>query len=257
VRLCLKLFSWASFRRTKAGIKLHTLLNHDGYLPAFVAITPAGDHEVKKARTLNLPKGFIVMEDLSFADHARYGQLTTQRIFVFTRQKHNTVYEVLKRRKVMKTQGSLSDQTIRLTGAKAQEYSFPLRRIAYRDDASGKCYVFLTNHFKLAAKTISDIYKERSQIEIFFRFIKQNLKIKAFVGNSENAVLTQIYAALISYLLLYYVKLLCYLSVILQNFRPILHFNLFRTFTVRELFEPPDSMKNNVGHSNQLTLALA
>jgi hypothetical protein len=159
VRLCLKLFSWASFRRTKAGIKLHTLLNHDGYLPAFVAITPAGDHEVKKARTLNLPKGFIVMEDLSFADHARYGQLTTQRIFVVTRQKHNTVYEVLKCRKVKKTQGSLSDQTIRLTGAKAQEYSFPLRDIAYRDAASGKCYVFLTNHFKLTANTISDIYK--------------------------------------------------------------------------------------------------
>ncbi len=159
VSLCLTLFPWASFRRTKAGIKLHTLLDHDGYLPAFVAITPAGEHEVKKARTLNLPKGSIVVEDLGYTDYAWYGQLTAQKIFFVTRQKRNAGYEVLECRKVNKTQGSLSDQTIRLTGAKAQECPFPLRRIAYRDAATGKCYVFLTNHFKLAAKTIADIYK--------------------------------------------------------------------------------------------------
>jgi putative transposase len=257
VSLCLTLFPWASFRRTKAGIKLHTLLDHGGYLPAFVAITPAREHEVKKARTLNLPQGSIVVEDLGYADYAWYGQLTAQKIFFVTRQKKNARYEVLEHHQVNKTQGLLSDQTIRLTGAKAQECPFPLRRIAYRDAATGKRYVFLTNHFKLAAKTIADIYKERWQIEIFFRFIKQNLKIKAFIGNSENAVLTQIYAALIAYLLLCYVKFLCYLSVTLQNFMRILQLNLFRTCTVKELFEPPDPMTNNTYHSNQLTLALA
>ena len=202
VSLCLALFPWASFRRTKGGIKLHTLLDHDGYLPAFVAVSPAREPDIKKARSLSLPKGSIVVEDLGYTDYAWYHQFTAQKIFFVTRQKRNARYEVLACRKVNKNQGLISDQTIRLTGAKSQECPVPLRHIAYRDTATGRRYVFLTNHFKLAAKTITktiaDIYKERWQIEIFFRFIKQNLKIKAFIGNPENAVLTQIYAALIS-----------------------------------------------------------
>ncbi len=256
VSLCLSLFPWASFRRTKGGIKLHTLLDHGGYLPAFVAITPAREHEIKKARSLSLPKGSIVVEDLGYTDYAWYAQLTTQKIFFVTRQKRNARYEVLECRKVNKKQGLLSDQTIRLTGAKAQECPVPLRRIAYLDAATGKRYVFLTNHFKLAAKTIADIYKERWQIEIFFRFIKQNLKIKAFIGNSENAVLTQIYAALIVYLLLCYTKFLCNLGVTLQNFMRILQLNLFRTCTVQELFEPPSLLPDNMNANNQLSLAM-
>jgi transposase len=164
---------------------------------------------------------------------------------------------VLECRKVNKNQGLISDQTIRLTGAKSQECPVPLRRIAYRDAATGRHYVFLTNHFKLAAKTIADIYKERWQIEIFFRFIKQNLKIKAFIGNSENAVLTQIYAALIVYLLLCYLKFLCNLSITLQNCIRILQLNLFRICTLQELFEPPEMIADNMRNSKQLTLALA
>jgi putative transposase len=240
VSLCLALFPWAFFRRTKGGIKLHTLLDHDGYLPAFVAISPAREHEVKKARSLSLPKGSIVVEDLGYTDYAWYARLTAQKIFFVTRQKRNARYEVLEHRKVNKNQGLISDQTIRLTGSKSQECPVPLRRIAYVDATTGRHYVFLTNHFKLAAKTIADIYKERWQIEIFFRFIKQNLKIKAFIGNSENAVLTQIYAALIVYLLLCYLKFQCNLSITLQNCIRILQLNLFRTCTVQELFEPPE-----------------
>ena len=133
VSLCLSLFPWAAFRRTKGGIKLHTLLDHDGYLPAFVAISPAREHEVKKARSLSLPKGSIVVEDLGYTDYAWYAQLTAQKIFFVTRQKRNARYEVLEHRQVKKNQGLLSDQTIRLTGAKAQEGPVPLRRIAYRD----------------------------------------------------------------------------------------------------------------------------
>jgi hypothetical protein len=132
-----------------------------------------------------------------------------------------------------------------------------LRRIPYRDPATGQRYVFLTNHFKLAAKTIANIYKKRWQIEIFFRFIKQNLKIKAFIGNSENAVLTQFYAALIVYLLLCYLKFLCNLSITLQNCLRILQLNLSRTCTVKELFEPPKMIADNICHPKQLTLALA
>ncbi len=257
VSLCLSLFPWASFRRTKAGVKLHTLLDHDGYLPAFVAITPAREHEVKKARALNLPKGSIVVEDLGYTDYAWYGQLTAQKIFFVTRQKTNARYRVLEKRPVNTALGLVSDETIRLTGAKARECPKPLRRIVYQDSKTEKVYVFLTNHFRLAAKTIADIYKERWQIEIFFRFIKQNLKIKAFIGNSENAVMSQIYAALIVYLLLCYTKFLCNLSVTLQSLMRILQLNLFRTCSLQELFEPPGPAPDNMNVNNQLCLAWA
>jgi putative transposase len=257
VSLCLTLFPWAAFRRTKGGVKLHTLLDHAGYLPAFVAISPAREHEIKKARSLSLPKGSIVVEDLGYTDYAWYAQLTAQKIFFVTRQKRNARYEVLESRKVNKKHGLLSDQAIRLTGAKAQDCPVLLRRIAYLDTATGRRYVFLTNHFRLSAKTIADIYKERWQIEIFFRFIKQNLKIKAFIGNSKNAVLTQIYAALIVYLLLCYLKFLCNLSITLQNCIRILQLNLFRTCALQELFEPPETIADNMPNSKQLTLSLA
>ena len=257
VSLCLSLFPWASFRRTKGGIKMHTLLDHDGYLPAFVAISPAREPDIKKARSLSLPKGSIVVEDLGYTDYDRYGQLTTQKIFFVTRQKRNARYRVLARRPVNAALGLVSDETILLTGAKARKCPKPLRRVVYQDPATAKVYVFLTNHFRLAAKTIADIYKERWQIEIFFRWIKQNLKIKAFIGNSENAVMSQIYAALIVYLLLCYTKFLCNLSVTLQNFIRILQLNLFRTCSLQELFEPPGPTSNNMNVNNQLTLAWA
>jgi hypothetical protein len=255
VSLCLSLFPWASFRRTKAGVKLHTLLDHDGYLPAFVAITPAKEHEIKKARALNLPTGSIVVEDLGYTDYAWYGQLTAQKIFFVTRQKSNARYRVLERRPVNAALGLVSDETIQLSGAKGRECPKPLRRLVYQDPETEKVYVFLTNHFRLAAKTIADIYKERWQIEIFFRFIKQNLKIKAFIGNSENAVLSQIYAALIVYLLLCYTKFLCNLNVALQHFMRILQLNLFRTCSLQELFEPPGPVPDNMNINNQLCLA--
>jgi len=257
VSLCFSLFPWASFRRTKAGVKLHTLMDHGGYLPAFVAITPAREHEIKKARAFNLPKGSIVVEDLGYTDYAWYGQLTAQKIFFVTRQKSNARYRVLESRPVRISLGLVSDETIQLTGVKGRECPEPLRRIVYQDLESNKVYVFLTNHFRLAAKTIADIYKERWQIEIFFRFIKQNLKIKAFIGNSENAVLSQIYAALIVYLLLCYTKFLCNLNVALQHFMRILQLNLFRTCSVQELFEPPRPMPDNMNANNQLPLAWA
>jgi hypothetical protein len=257
VRLCLSLFPWASFRRTKGGVKLHALLDHGGYLPAFVAISPAREHEIKKARSLSLPRGSIIVEDLGYTDYARYAQLTAQKIFFVTRQKRNARYEVLTQREVKKKQGLLSDQTIRLTGTKAQDCPVHLRRVVYRDATTGKRYVFLTNNFRLAAKTIADIYQERWQIEIFFRFIKQNLKIKAFIGNSENAVMTQIYSALIVYLLLCYLKFMCNLSVTLQNCIRILQLNLFRTCTLQELFEPSELKPDNMSHPKQLTFALA
>jgi hypothetical protein len=164
---------------------------------------------------------------------------------------------VLVRRPVNAALGLVSDETIWLTGAKARSCPKPLRRIVYHDHATGKVYVFPTTHFRLAAKTIPDFYKMHCQIEVFFRWIKQNLKVKAFIGNSENAVMSQIYAALIVYLLLCYTKFLCNLSVTLQNFMRILQLTLFRTCSLQDLFEPPGPLLNNMAVNNQLTLAWA
>jgi IS4 transposase len=197
------------------------------------------------------------VEDLGYTDYAWDAQLTAPKIFFVTRQKRNARYEELEPRQVNQKQGVLSDQTIRLTSAKAPEDLVPLRRIGSRDAATGKRYVFLTNNFRLAATTIADISKERWQIEIFLRFIKQNLKIKAFIGNSENAVLTQIYTALIVYLLLCYLKFMCNLSITLQHCIRILQLNLFRTCPLQELFEPPEMITDNISHLKQLTFALA
>jgi hypothetical protein len=173
------------------------------------------------------------------------------------RQQSHARYRVLERRPVNAALGPGSDETIRLTGAKARERPKLLRRLVYQDPATGKVYGFRTNHFRLAARTIADIYKERWQIEIYFRWIKPNLKIKVFTGNSETAVLTQIYAALIVYLLLGYAKFLCNLSVTLQNFMRILQFNLFRTCSLQELLKPPGPVPDNMNVNTQLSLYLA
>ena len=254
IDLSLSAFPWARFRRTKSAVKIHTLLDHSGYLPAFVAITDGKTHETKVATSLSLPKGSIVVEDKAYNDYKWFADLTQTGIFFITRQKRNAIYRVTERRNVNKKQGLCSDQTIRLTSIKGQECPHPLRRIGYRDPETKKHYVFLTNNFKLSPKTIADIYKDRWQIEIFFRWIKQNLKIKAFIGNSRNAVMTQIYVALIAYLLLYLFKYLSKVSVSLQNLLRVIQLNLFRKCSLKELFKPPpiNTAINNV--NKQLNL---
>ena len=244
IDLSLRAFPWARFRRTKSAVKLHTLLDHSGYLPAFVAITDGKTHETKVAHSLRLPKGSIVAEDRAYTDYSWFTDLHQNGVFFVTRQKSNALYRVIERRSVNRRQGLTSDQTIQLSGTKAHDCPHKLRRIGYRDIETGKHYVFLTNNFKLAAKTIADIYKDRWQIEIFFRWIKQNLKIKSFIGNSRNAVMTQLYVALIAYLLLFLFKCLAKIPVSLQNLLRIIQINLFRRCSLEELFKPPpDKMK--------------
>ena len=254
IDLSLGAFPWACFRRTKSAVKIHTLLDHSGFLPAFVSITDGKIHESKVAKSIRLAKGSIVVEDRAYTDYKWFCQLQENGIFFVTRQKTNAVYRVTERRQVNKNQGLCSDQTIVLTGSKGHLCPHPLRRIGYRDPETKKHYVFLTNNFKLSAKTIADIYKERWQIEIFFRWIKQNLKIKAFVGNSRNAVMTQIYVALIAYLLLCMFKYLSKISVGLQNLIRVIQLNLFRRCTLEELFEPPPHKKLNNNINRQLEI---
>ena len=254
IDLSLGAFPWACFRRTKSAVKIHTLLDHSGFLPAFVSITDGKIHEAKVAKSIHLAKGSIVVEDRAYTDYKWFCQLQENGIFFVTRQKTNAVFRVTERRQVNKNQGLCSDQTIVLTGSKGHLCPHPLRRIGYRDPETKKHYVFLTNNFTLSAKTIADIYKERWQIEIFFRWIKQNLKIKAFVGNSRNAVMTQIYVALIAYLLLCMFKYLSKISVGLQNLIRVIQLNLFRRCTLEELFEPPPHKKLNNNINRQLEI---
>ena len=188
------------------------------------------------------------MKDKGYTDYAWYKRLTEKGICFVTRQRKNADYGVIEPREVNKEKGLTCNQTIRLQGALPQEIGVaPLRRIGYRDPESGKHYVFLTNIFHLSAKTIVDIYKERWQIELFFKWIKHNLKIKSFLGNSKNAVRTQIYVALCMYLLLAYLKFLSQIALSLQQILRLLQLNLLERRDLVGLLkrQPPDSEQYN------------
>jgi IS4 transposase len=203
IDLCLSIFPWATFRTAKSGIKLHVAMNHKGNLPEFITLTNAKNHEVNEGRSVEFPKGSIVAIDRGYTDYAWYKTLSDKGSFFVARLNSNTTVRVLERKKVKRRSGLTSDQTIEFTGAVTRKRCpIPLRRIGFRDPETVKRYVFLTNNFALAASTIAAIYKARWQIELFFKWIKQNLKIKSFIGTSKNAVLTQIWIALCTYLLI-------------------------------------------------------
>jgi len=206
IDLCLSVFPWAKFRTTKGAVKLHVGLDHDGLLPAFMTITDGKTHDITTARALQLPKSSIVVVDRGYTDYEWYNQLNSRNIFFVTRLRKNASYRVTERNNVIKSKGLTSDQTIQLTGTRAKNCPVALRRIGFKDAETGIQYFFLTNNFHLAASTIAAIYKARWQIELFFKWIKQNLKIKSFLGTSKNAVMTQIWIAICVYLLLAYLK---------------------------------------------------
>lgn len=244
IDLCLDVFPWAKFRSTKGAVKLHVGMDHSGYLPTFMTVTDGKVHDVTIGRTLKLPKQSIVVFDRGYTDYTWYNLLNDNAIFFVTRQKTNATYDVLERRPVAKNSGLTSDQTIKIKGTKAVDCPAALRRIGYRDPETGKHYVFLTNNFKLAASTIANIYKSRWQIELFFKWIKQNLKIKSFLGTSRNAVLTQIWIAICMYLLLSYIKFCNKLNLSLQQILRLLQLNLFERRDLLALLrgDPPESV---------------
>jgi len=244
IDLCLSVFPWAKFRTTKGAVKLHVGLDHDGMLPTFLSITDGKTHDITAARALQLPKSSIVVMDRGYTDYTWYNQLNSKGIFFVTRQRKNACYRVTERRNVRKSNGLTSDQTIQLTGTKADKCPIPLRRIGFKDADTGNRYYFLTNNFKLAASTIAEIYKARWQIELFFKWIKQNLKIKSFLGTSRNAVMTQIWIAICVYLLLAYLKFASRIDRSMQQILRLLQLNLFdrrdlRGLLVRDPPEPP------------------
>ena len=236
INLCLAVFPWAQFRQTKGAVKLHFGLDADGYLPAFMDMTHGKVHESTWAKALKLPAGSTVVFDRGYTDYQWYQSLTDRKITFVTRLKSNAVFELLDKRRGRKAQWVVGDQRIRLKNMTSE-----LRLVEYVDPQTGKLYYFITNAFDLRATVIADLYKERWKIELFFKWIKHNLKVKTFLGTSANAVLTQLWIALCTYLLLSFLKFKSRLGISLTTILRLLQLNLFERRSLLDLFKPPDT----------------
>jgi hypothetical protein len=227
IDLCATMFDWAKFRRTKGAVKLHLLLDHDGYLPSFAVITEGKKHEVRVARQMQFAPGAILVFDRGYTDYEWFTNLTQQAVYFVTRLKDNADYGVLEKREVPQRRGVLRDEVIffyKLAQAGQDAY---FRRIEFYDEERDRVLVFLTNHLELAAATVAAIYKERWQIELFFRALKQSLRVKTFVGTSANALKTQLWTALIAMLLVKYLQLRSTFGWSLSNLVALLRQQLF------------------------------
>ncbi len=235
IELCLSLFPWATFTRTKGAVKLHCLLDHQGYFPIFALITGTDIGDVAVARLLTLPPGSIIVLDRAYNDYALWARWMEQKVFFVTRLVKSAVYEVIEERPVPQRSHIRADQLIRLPSAHAQKQGCTgvLRRVVLWLPQKKQEMVLVTNHLTFGATTIARIYKERWQIELFFRALKQHLRIKTFVGTSANALRIQIWTALIALLLLKYLQFRSRLGWSLSNLIALLHWNLF---TYRDLW---------------------
>jgi putative transposase len=241
IDVSMKVFPWVNFGRKKSAFKLHLGLDHDGLIPAFACVTQGKVSDMKQARQLALPTGSVLVFDRGYNCYRWHNSLTEHGIFFVSRIRGNAQYRVLERRTVNGRSGITSDQTIEYTAKRIDGDKLkPIRRIGYRDPETGKHYVFISNQFSWSANTIADIYKQRWQVELFFKWIKQNLKIKAFLGNTENAVMTQIMAALCVYLLLAFLKFQSKIDKSLQQIIRLLQLNLFTRRSLLDLLQPPD-----------------
>ena len=228
IDLCLNMFPWAKFRKQKGAVKLHVGLNHSGNIPEFIQITDGKTADITAGRCINFPKHSIIVCDRAYNDFNWFNSLTIQEIFFVTRLKSNAKYEVIKSNKVNEKQSVIADEIIRFTGLQtAKKHPGKLRLITYVDEKTGRKFQYLTNHKRLSAKTIADIYKARWQVELFFKWIKQNLKIKKFIGTSKNAVMTQIWIAMCAYLIISYIKFSSKITKSMQQVLRLLQLNLF------------------------------
>ena len=234
IDLCLSMYDWAKFRRTKGAVKLHLVLDHDGYLPSYAVITDGKKSDIKAARTMKFASGTVLVFDRGYNDYDWFGKLTVQGVFLVTRMKDNAVYEVVEERKTPEKGHVLRDQVIFFPSMAAAGEEHFFRRIEIWDPDKERTFVFLTNHLEFGATTIAAIYKDRWKVELFFKAIKQNLKIKTFLGTSANAVHTQIWTALIAMLVLRYLQLKSKFGWSLSNLAALLHLQLF---VYRDLFD--------------------
>ena len=240
VSLCLSVFPWAKFRRAKGGVKAHVLLDHTDYMPSFVHISEAKMHDSRALSMLNLNADSIIVMDMAYNDYKQFATWCEAGVYFVTRMKDNATYYPIEAYEVPKYRNIRADEQILLTGLGAQEKCpHPLRRIVVWDEEKQKELVLLTNHPTFGATTISDIYKERWQIELFFKALKQNLKIKTFVGTSENALRIQIWTALIALLLLKWLHYLSKARWSLSNLAAMLRLNLFTYRNLRDWLDEP------------------
>jgi hypothetical protein len=256
IELCLSVFPWARFRKAKGAVKIHTLLQADGPLPRFVVVSDGKKHDAPVAKQMVFPERSFLVFDKGYHDFSFYNDLNNNKITFVTRLKSNAKYRVLKRRAVACSTGVTSDHEIEFTGFYThRKYPRKLRRIRYRDPESEKAYIYLTNNFKLSAKKIADIYKARWEIELFFKCIKQNLKIKKFFGTTPNAVFTQIWIAMIAYLLASFHKFMLKLTYSIQSIFRLLRSQLFEKRDLKEVFLNDIVKPLKLGNINQLNLS--
>jgi hypothetical protein len=255
VDLCLALFPWAKFRRKKGGIKIHTLLNVRTHIPAFVCVTAANIHDVNILDELIVEPGAVYVMDRAYLDYDRLHRIKNCGAFFVTRPKKNSKFERVYSRPVDKSSGLRHDQTVKFTGFYAgKEYPDHLRRIRFVDPDTGKRLTFLTNNFTWSAMTIATLYKSRWQVELFFKWVKQHLRIKAFFGTSENAVKTQIWISISVYVLVAIFKRRLGLTQSLYEILQVLSLNLFEKSIVAELFTEAAIPDQSWDSANQLLL---
>ena len=255
IDLCLSLFPWARFRTTKSAVKMHTLLDLRGNIPSFIHITDGKWGDVNVLDVLVLEVGAIYIMDRGYLDFARLYLLQRAKAFFITRAKSNTKFRRVYSAPVDRSKGIICDQTIVLTGTTSgEDYPEQLRRIRFKDPQTGKTLVFLTNNFTLSAATICALYKARWQVELFFKWIKQHLRIKKFYGNSENAVKSQIWIAVSVYVLVAIVKKRLNLDASLYTLLQILSVTLFEKMPLQQAFPGSDYKMSSGVASNQLNL---
>ena len=256
IDLCLSLFPWARFRKTKAAVKAHTLLDLRGNIPCWIHVTSGSVHDVNVMDLLPIEPGSFYILDRGYLDFARLHTLSQQAAFFVTRIKSNTLYRRIYSRRVDKSLGLRCDQTIMLTGFYAhRDYPDKIRLVKYLDQDTGKRLRFITTNFVVPAMTVAELYHRRWQVELFFRWIKQHLRIKAFFGISENAVKTQIWIAVSVYVLVAIVKKrLCLDHLSLYTILQILSISLFEKKPILQALSPSICKNPDLGPDNQLDL---
>lgn len=258
IELCLALFPWAKFRTTKSGIKLHTLIDLKGNIPAFIHITAANVSDVKVLDVIQFERGAFYIVDRGYLDFSRLYTVHTAGSFFVTRAKQNTQLKRLYSKMVSdeeKKRGIRCDQTVVVTGHKSKKnYPEQLRRITYYDAEHDQRYVFLTNNVHVSAMTIADLYRYRWQVELFFKWIKQHLQIQAFWGRSENAVKTQIWVAVATYALVAIIRKKLELSKSMNEILQILSISLFDKMALKGLLSECEDIPNENQSEKQLTL---
>ena len=255
IDLCLSLFEWAPFRRAKAAIKLHTLLDLRGAIPAFIHVSDGKMHEVNVLDFLPIEAGAFYVMDRGYLDFRRLFQMHHAGAFFVTRAKHNMNARRVYSQRTDRTTGIICDQSVLLNGFyAAQHYPENLRRIRYKDPITDKALIFLTNNFVLPPLTIAALYKNRWQVELFFKWIKQHLRIKKFLGNSENAVKTQIWCAVSTYVLIAIVKKELQIDASLYTLLQILSVSVFEKTELSSAFQGGETASDLLDSANQLNL---